>query len=152
MSFRRLIDCLLADHDLEASGEVSRYGERRNADIKGGEISTTKKPAELASGGLCQQLMQRPYFLATQSLTNFRLARNPSFWSFACFLHSSVFCFRAALSAADIFAASAGVGMNAVPPTSAVAIMLANSAVTTRDMMRSPWIISGRRFTIIHHS
>src|SRR5260221_8533707 len=96
-----------------------------------------KKPAELASDGFCQRLMQRPYYLATQLLTNFRPANHPSFWSFACFVHSAVFSFMAALSAADIFAASAGAGMNAVPLTS-TAIMPANNAVTKRDMMRSP--------------
>jgi len=106
--------------------------------IERGETSTTKKPAELESDGFCQRLMQRPYYLATQLLTNFRRANHPSFWSFACFVHSAVFSFRATLSAADIFAASAGAGMNAVLLTSTVAIMPANNAVTKRDMMRSP--------------
>src|SRR5712671_6521528 len=101
--------------------------------IECGETSTTKKPAELPSDGFCQRLMQRPYYLVTQLLTNFRRANHPSFWSFACFVHSAVFSFRAALSAADIFAASAGAGMNAVPLTSTMAVMQANNAVTKRD-------------------
>ncbi len=49
-----------------------------------------------------------------------------NFMPFASTLHAAVAFSRATLSALDIFAASAGVGMNAMPLTSTVAIMPAN--------------------------
>jgi hypothetical protein len=61
--------------------------------------------------------------LVTQLLTNFRLAGHLIFLSFASALHATVASFRATVSALDIFAASAGVGTNAVPLISPVAII-----------------------------
>jgi Oxidoreductase molybdopterin binding domain len=52
-----------------------------------------------------------------------------NFMPFASALHAAVAFSRATLSALDIFAASAGVAMNAMPLTSTVAIMLENEAV-----------------------
>jgi hypothetical protein len=52
-----------------------------------------------------------------------------NFMPFASTLHAAVAFSRAPLSALDIFAASAGVGMNAMPLTSTVAIIPANEAV-----------------------
>src|SRR5436309_3177358 len=52
-----------------------------------------------------------------------------NFMPFASTLHAAVAFSRATLSALDIFAASAGVGMNAMPLTSTVAIIPANEAV-----------------------
>jgi hypothetical protein len=49
------------------------------------------------------------------------------------------------LSALDRLAASAGLGINAVPLASIIAIMLVNRAVAKRDMMRSPWFGNLRR-------
>ena len=54
--------------------------------------------------------------LATQLFTYFRLANQPIFWSFASALHATVASFRAILISV---AASAGVGTNALPLTSA---------------------------------
>ena len=64
----------------------------------------------------------------TQLLMNFRLASQPIFWPFAFALHATVASFRATFSGLDVFAASAGVGMNVVPLTSAVATIPANKA------------------------
>src|SRR5438128_2339330 len=52
-----------------------------------------------------------------------------NFMPFASTLHAAVAFSRATFSALDSFAASAGVGMNAMPLTSTVAIMLAIKAV-----------------------
>src|SRR6266487_841662 len=60
-----------------------------------------------------------------------------NFMPFASTLHAAVAFSRATLSALDIFAASAGVGMNAMPLTSTVAIMPANEAVAKWYMIRS---------------
>ena len=64
----------------------------------------------------------------TQLLMNFRLASQLIFWPFAFALHATVASFRATLSGLDVFAASAGVGMNVVPLTSTVATIPANKA------------------------
>jgi hypothetical protein len=66
----------------------------------------------------------------TQLLMNFRLASQLIFWpfAFAFALHATVASFRATLSGLDVFAASAGVGMNVVPLTSTVATIPANKA------------------------
>src|ERR1700758_5875954 len=52
-----------------------------------------------------------------------------NFMSFASTLHAAVAFSRATLSALDSFAASAGIGMNAMPLTSTEAIIPANEAV-----------------------
>src|SRR6266436_6692122 len=52
-----------------------------------------------------------------------------NFMPFASSLHAAVAFSRATLSALDSFAASAGVGTNAMPLTSTVAIIPANEAV-----------------------
>src|ERR1700694_4072915 len=49
------------------------------------------------------------------------------------------------LSALEALAASADVGINAVPPASAMAIMHANRAVAKRDIMHFPWFAAVRR-------
>jgi hypothetical protein len=64
----------------------------------------------------------------TQLLMNFRLASQLIFWPFAFALHATVASFRATLSGLDVFAASAGVGVNVVPLTSTMAIIPANKA------------------------
>src|SRR5262249_1421091 len=60
-----------------------------------------------------------------------------NFMPFASALHAAVAFSRATLSAADIFAAAAGVGTNAMPLTSAVAIMPAIKAVAKWCMIPS---------------
>ena len=64
-----------------------------------------------------------------QFLTYFRLAGHLIFLPLASALHATVASFRATASAVDVFAASAGVGVSAVPPTTTVAIMQAHKAV-----------------------
>jgi hypothetical protein len=70
--------------------------------------------------------------LMMQFLTYFRCFNQCqlSFMPFASSLHAAVAFSRATLSPLDSFAASAGVGMNAVPLTSTVAIMPADKADT----------------------
>ena len=55
----------------------------------------------------------------------------PNFMPFASALHAAVAFSRATLSALDIFAASAGLGTNAMPLTSTVATMPAIKVVET---------------------
>jgi hypothetical protein len=58
-----------------------------------------------------------------------------NFMPLASALHAAVAFSRASLSALDIFAASAGVGTNAMPLTSTVAIMPAIKVVAKWHMM-----------------
>jgi hypothetical protein len=57
------------------------------------------------------------------------LAGQLIFFSLASALHAAVASFRATVSALGVVAASARVGVNAVPPTTTVAIMPAHKAV-----------------------
>jgi hypothetical protein len=61
----------------------------------------------------------------------------PNFMAFASALHAAVAFSRATLSALDIFAASAGLGANAMPLTSIVATMPAIKVVAKRYMIPS---------------
>jgi hypothetical protein len=60
-----------------------------------------------------------------------------NFMPFASALHAAVALSSATLSALDIFAASAGIGTNATPLTSTVAIMPVIKAVAKRYMIPS---------------
>src|SRR5256886_13431819 len=60
-----------------------------------------------------------------------------NFMPFASALHAAVAFSRATFSALDIFAAPTGVGMNAMPLTSTVAIMLAIKVAAKRYMIPS---------------
>jgi hypothetical protein len=53
-------------------------------------------------------------------------------------LHPAVVSFRAGASALDVFAASAGVGVSAVPATTTVATMPAHKAVAKWCMITLP--------------
>ena|SRR6266404_332149 len=72
---------------------------------------------------------------ATQWFTYFRRASHLTFLPLAYALHATIACFRATLSALVILAASAGVGIKALPLASAMAIMHVNSAVAKRDII-----------------
>src|SRR6266550_2131726 len=90
----------------------------------------------------CQMSILAPAWLAVlmmQFWTYFWRFRQCqlNFMPFASTLHAAVAFSRATLSALDIFAASAGVGMNAMPLTSTVAIIPANEAVAKWYMIRS---------------
>src|SRR5258708_5509539 len=83
---------------------------------------------------ICQMFKLTPSLLAVlmmQFWTYFRRFNQCQlyFMPLASALHAAVAFSRATLSALDIFAASAGVGTNAMPLTSTVAIVPANKAV-----------------------
>src|SRR5215469_10929035 len=113
---------------------ASQNGQERRV----GSVAKRMSPCKHSKRSPDQAQQNLRYGLATHSLTNLCLLRNPSFCSFACLLQSAVFSFSAAFSAADIFAASAGVGTNVAPPTSAVAIIAVDNVAIKRAMIRPP--------------
>src|SRR6266446_2253340 len=74
-----------------------------------------------------------------------------NFMPFASTLHAAVAFSRATLSALDIFAASAGLGTNAMPPTSTVAIVPANEAERWSHFLRQPAKVDSTMQRTIHH-
>src|SRR5215467_9308894 len=122
--------------------EPAQLGRSLSRKRRVGSCASRLSPCKHSKRSPDQAQQNLRYGLATHSLTNLCLLRNPSFCSFACLLQSAVFSFSAAFSAADIFAASAGVGTNAAPPTSAVAITAVDNAVTKRDTIRPPLKVS----------
>jgi len=74
-----------------------------------------------------------------------------NFMPFASSLHAAVAFSRATLSALDIFAASAGVGTNAMPLTSTVAIMPAIKVVAKWYMIPSFELIRSFELLVLHY-
>src|SRR6266480_5729594 len=74
-----------------------------------------------------------------------------NFMPFASALHAAVTFSRATLSALDIFAASVGVGTNAMPLTSTVAIMPAIKAVAKWYMIPSLELIRSFELLVLHY-